>query len=82
MMQVTVGFFSFYRHITQMDQLSIDLPEGAALAELLNVLNRRFACLTFTHEQGLMMVNRKNASSETVLKEGDHILLLPMLEGG
>lgn len=81
-MQVTIGFFSFYRQITGMDNLSVDLPEGASLAELLNFLNRRFECLTFTNERGLMMVNRKNAPTETVLKEGDHILLLPILGGG
>ena len=81
-MQVTVKFFSFFRHIAGIDQLSVDLPEGSALAELLNALSEKFGSPSFITEKAVIMVNHKNAFPETILKDGDDILLLPLLGGG
>ena len=81
-MQVTVKFFSFFRHIAGTDQLSIDLPEGATLAGLLNALREKLDSPSLTNEGVIMMVNHKNASPETILREGDDVLLLPILGGG
>ena len=82
-MQVTVKFFSFFRPIAGTDQLSIDLPDGATLARLMTCLTERFNAPIFSSNEGtIMMVNRKNAFPDTVLKEGDDVLLLPVLGGG
>ena len=81
-MKVTVKFFSFFRHIAGVDQLSVDLPEGASLAELLNALSEKLGSPSFTNEQVTMMVNHKNAFPGTILMEGDNVLLLPILGGG
>ncbi len=81
-MQVTVKFFSFFRPIAGTDQLSIELPEGATLTELLDSLSEKFASPSFRTDAAMIMVNRKNAFPETILKEGDDVLLLPVLGGG
>jgi molybdopterin converting factor small subunit len=81
-MRVSVKFFSFFRQIAGIDQLSLDLQEGADLAELLNVLSKKFDSPSFKDEQVTMMVNHKNAFPGTILRDGDNVLLLPLLGGG
>ncbi|MFA4915211.1 MAG: MoaD/ThiS family protein [Syntrophales bacterium] len=81
-MQVTVKFFAFFRQITGVDHLSVVLAEGATIAELLNLLSRKFDNLSFESERPVIMVNHTNALPQTILKEGDNVLLLPVLEGG
>jgi sulfur-carrier protein len=81
-MQVTVKFFSFFRPIAGTDQLSIALPDGATLGDLLKSLNQKFATGTFTGQRAMIMVNSRNASPETVLHHGDDVLFLPVLGGG
>ncbi len=81
-MQVTVKFFSFFRHISGADQLSVDLPEGTTLGELLNSLSEKLDSSSLRSERAMMMVNHKNAFPETILREGDDILLLPLFGGG
>jgi molybdopterin converting factor small subunit len=81
-MQVTVKFFSFFRPITGTDQLSIDLPDGATLGDLLNSLNQKFGTPAFTGQKAMVLVNRRSAFPETILRDRDDILLLPVLGGG
>ena len=81
-MQVIVKFFSFFRPITGTDRLSVDLVEGATLAELLNLLSEKFDSPSLASHPAIMMVNHKNALPETILREGDDVLLLPLLGGG
>ncbi len=81
-MQVTVNFFSFFRPITGTDQMTMDLPEGATLGDLLKSLDHKFSTATFTAQKFIVMVNRCNAFPETELHAGDDVLLLPILGGG
>lgn len=81
-MLVTVNFFSFFRYLTGRDQLSVDLAESATLVELMNSLNRRFDSPAFSEQWTIMVVNHKDVPPETILREGDDVLLFPMLEGG
>ena len=81
-MQVTVNFFSYLRQITGTDQLSIELAEKATVADLLKSLNEKFDGLSIKDERTSIMVNHKNVFPQTILKEGDKVLLLPIMEGG
>lgn len=81
-MKVTVEFFSYFRQIVGADQLSVDLDDGAAIAGLLNSLSERFDSPALKNDRAVMMVNQKNALLETILKDGDRVLLLPILGGG
>jgi sulfur-carrier protein len=81
-MKVTVKFFSFLQKIAGQAQLSMDLPEGAVLADLLSSLYKQFDTLASVKHQTVVLVNHQSALPETVLREGDDILLLPFLGGG
>ena len=81
-MQVTVKFFSFLQSITGQARLSVELPEGTALAELSSSLYRQFDGLAAIEHQTVMLINRQRASPETILRQGDDVLLLPFLGGG
>jgi MoaD family protein len=81
-MQVTVKFFSYLRQITGMDQISIDLADGAMVSELLNSLSEKYNSLALKNKQISIMVNHKIVFPHTILKEGDQVLLLPIMEGG
>jgi sulfur-carrier protein len=81
-MQVTVKFYSFFRPIAGTDQLSIDLPDGATVGDLLCSLNEKFSTETFTGQKGMILVNRRSGFPETPLHNGDDVLLLPVLGGG
>ena len=81
-MQVTVKFFSHYRQMAGVDQLSVDLDGDATMAGLLNSLSERFDNPAFQDDRVVFIVNQTKANPETVLKDGDTVLLLPVLGGG
>ncbi len=81
-MQVTVKFFSYLRQITGTDQISVELTEMTTVADLVKRLEEKFDGLSIKDEQTSIMVNHKIVSPHTILKEGDQVLLLPIMEGG
>jgi molybdopterin converting factor small subunit len=81
-MNVTVKYFSFLQHITGRFQQSVALPDGARLADLLSSLDGQYDQLASVKHQMVMLVNQQSAIPETVLRDGDDILLLPFLGGG
>lgn len=81
-MQVSVKLFSFFRQYAGVDQVSVDLTEGASVADLLSELSERFQNSAFKEQKTLLMVNNENALPQRILKEGDAIHLLPILGGG
>jgi molybdopterin converting factor small subunit len=81
-MQVTVKFFSYLRQITGTDQLSVDLSDRATVADLMDSLSRKFDSPALKNDQTAVMINQKNAFPQTLLKEDDQVLLLPVMGGG
>ena len=81
-MKVSVKFFSYFRQIVGADQLSVDLDGDATMAGLLNLLSERFDNPAFRDDWAVAIVNQTKADPETVLKDGDSVLLLPVLGGG
>ena len=83
-MQITAKLFSMFRHYAGVDQVAVELNTGATVTDLLNTLVKQFDNPVFADENPLLMlmVNHKNASLQTVLREGDTVHLLPVLGGG
>jgi molybdopterin converting factor subunit 1 len=64
---------------------TVELPEGAAVGDLLLVLRRRTSNNEMEERvwQGLAVaVNREYAAVDLVLSEGDEVALLPPVSGG
>lgn len=81
-MEVTVKFFSYCRTMAGTDKLSTGLPEGATIADLMDELRRTLGKPDLGKEEITFMVNHKQASLETALKDKDEIALLYIIGGG
>lgn len=81
-MKVTVKLFAHLRSIAGTDQLRVELDEGATVAELLQHMSKTIDSPALTDNSTSAMIGHKNAERETILKEGDEVLLLPIIGGG
>ena len=81
-MEVTVKLFAHLRIIAGTDQLRVDLDEGAKVADLLDALSKKLDSPALTDNSASVMIDQKNAGPETILKDGDEVLLLPIIGGG
>ncbi|MBU4316168.1 MAG: MoaD/ThiS family protein [Proteobacteria bacterium] len=81
-MEVLVKFFSYYRLIAGREQITLSLPENATVASMVNELEHHIGDLSSKMAQTAFMVNQKQASPETPLKDKDEIYLLYLIGGG
>lgn len=81
-MRIIVKFFTYYRSIAGTDRLAVDLSDNVTVAELVEKLRSQFDNPSFTLEKAMPLVNKKRAIPETVLKDGDEVLLLHLMSGG
>lgn len=81
-MKVTVQFFSFLRQLVGGNELQLDLPSRATVADLLAELHRRFPRLREAEKTMLVAVGIEFARREDELKEGVVVSLMPPLQGG
>ena len=76
-MQVTVRLFAMLRDRAGAPQVTLELPEGARVADALDELSRLAEGLPL-----VMAVNRQYASADRVLEPGDELALIPPVSGG
>ena len=81
-MKVTVKLFAHFRNIAGTDPLRVDLDQGATVAELLDHLSKTIDSPALTDNSASVMIDHKNVERETTLKDGDEVLLLPIIGGG
>jgi molybdopterin synthase catalytic subunit len=81
-MKVTVQFFSFLRQLAGCNELPLELPAPATVADALAELYRRFPRLREAEKTTLMAVGVEFADRASVLRDGDVLSLMPPLQGG
>ena len=94
-MMVTVKFIGALRYGSGADELAIDCAEGAPVRELISKIAREFpelkqslidSQLEDPRANVLILVNGKEISAldglETKLKDGDKVVLVPVVHGG
>ncbi len=92
-MRVVVLFFGVLKELLGGADESVELPEGAAVGDLLRVLRERTSNNPKDDTTGIRMeerlweslavaVNREYAAASVVLREGDEVALLPPVSGG
>ena len=79
---ITVRFLAQLRDLAGVDEASVELPEGTTVAGLIRSLRELFPDLYPAAERAAFMVNQTNAVPETVLSDGDRIIVLQVLGGG
>jgi molybdopterin converting factor subunit 1 len=75
-------FFAAYRDLLGTKALSVDLPEGATVADLVAELRRRGAPFDALPLEPAIAVNRTYASAGEVLRSGDEVAFIPPVAGG
>ncbi|HUF50314.1 MAG TPA: MoaD/ThiS family protein [Longimicrobiales bacterium] len=81
-MRIRLLLFALYRDLTGVDELVVDVAEGADAASALAALRARDARFAPLPERPVIAVNREYTLLDTILHEGDELALLPPVAGG
>lgn len=81
-MQIRVRLFATLRQLAGWAQQTLDLPEGATVADALGELERHYPQLTVTTRTIYVAVNQEYAKNTQLLHAGDELALFPPVSGG
>lgn len=80
-MHVTVRLFAGLRERAGADRLSVELPEGASVSDLLAAMEGT-PVGALGPQACVVAVNREYADPASVVREGDEVALVPPVSGG
>jgi molybdopterin converting factor subunit 1 len=75
-------FFATYRDLAGQDELAVELPAGARVADLVGSLRARGGGLSRLPEKPVVAVNMDYAPLATPLADGDEVAFIPPVAGG
>jgi MoaD family protein len=81
-MKVTVKFFAALREVIGKPEIEQELPPGATVQDLLNLLTQEHPVLSRYVSHINVAVNRKYVDLQTTLQQGDEVACLPPVGGG
>lgn len=81
-MSVQALFFAAYRDLLGTRSLSVELPEGATVADLVATLRGRGSPFDSLPAQPAVAVNRAYALLSEPLRPGDEVAFIPPVAGG
>lgn len=81
-MSVQALFFAAYRDLLGTKAMSVDLPEGATVGDLVAELRGRGAPFDTLPAEPAVAVNRAYAHQDERLSEGDEVAFIPPVAGG
>ncbi|MCZ6779176.1 MAG: MoaD/ThiS family protein [Acidobacteriota bacterium] len=80
-MKIRVQLFASYREAVGKEWIEQELPAGARVQDLLESVGSRHG-LSLSPGRTLVARNLEYVGAETLLEEGDELVLLPPLSGG
>jgi len=75
-------FFAQYRDFAGADEMAVELPEGASVADLVACLRAGANGLSRLPASPVAAVNMEYAPLSTGLREGDEVAFIPPVAGG
>ncbi len=81
-MEVRTLFFAAYRDLAGGPELSMKLPPGATVADLVTSLRERDPSFQALPSEPAVAVNRSYAAADARLSDGDEVAFLPPVAGG
>ncbi len=81
-MRLDLRFFALYRERAGRSQFTLELPEGATVADLTDEIRGHFPMLAPTDVKIVVAVNAEYAEPDTLLHQGDEVCLIPPVSGG
>ncbi|MBI5682818.1 MAG: MoaD/ThiS family protein [Deltaproteobacteria bacterium] len=80
---ITIRFFAMLKNNVGKDEANISIPRQITLNELKDILKIEFPSIkTFIDKNIMFSVNQEFAVSDTIIKDGDEVGLLPPFSGG
>ncbi len=80
---VTIKFFAMLKNKAGTDEITISIPKQITLNEFKEVIKKEFPPIgEFIDKNIMISVNQEIAASDTVIKDGDEVALLPPFSGG
>ena len=80
-MLVTILFLASYREMAGTSRISLALPAGATVAEMLSLVCARYPDLPDA-DRIVAAVNNEYQNAAYVLDDGDEVALIPPVSGG
>jgi len=81
-MKVNLLLFASIREAVGTGSIALDIPEGETVEGLIAALAERYPAVSEHLPSVKIAVNRDLARSDTVLRAGDEVALLPPVGGG
>ncbi len=81
-MQVNVRLFAVYRERAGRNELRVELPAGATVADLVRLVDESHPGLCFSPNAMVVAVNQEYAQRTHRLQPGDEVALIPPVSGG
>ena len=81
-MSVQALFFAAYRDLLGTRELSVELPDGATVADLVAALRGRGGPFNALPAEPAVAVNRAYALLSETLSPGDEVAFIPPVAGG
>ncbi len=75
-------FFAQYRDFAGADEIAVELPDRASVADLVDQLRARAAGLSKLPARPVVAVNMDYAPLATALRDGDKVAFIPPVAGG
>jgi molybdopterin synthase catalytic subunit len=75
-------FFAQYRDFAGADEIAVELPEQASVADLVDQLRARESGLSKLPARPVVAVNMDYAPLATALRDGDEVAFIPPVAGG
>lgn len=79
-MYIQVRFFAAARELVGEGQIQVELPDGATVQNLMDVLFQQYPSLSLMRLR--FAVNAAYAKPEILLHDGDHVACIPPVGGG
>lgn len=81
LMKIKILFFAEAKRITGLEETELDF-EGVDISDLKELLKVKFSSLNKVLESSAFAVDKEYVQSQTVLKNGDTVAVIPPVEGG
>jgi molybdopterin converting factor subunit 1 len=80
-LKISVLAFARFRELLGFHDIKLEIPDKSTVTDLINLLTEQYPQLNKCTSK-MIAVNQEYCGSETVLKNGDIVALIPPVSGG
>ena len=81
-MKLRVLFFSVLRDITGTEEITLELPAGSTMADLLHQIETRWPKLRDWQNSLLLALDQTHVKRDALLHDGGEVAIMPPVQGG